>query len=142
MAESTTGAVRVRSRPSAFGPSRQSFEIRNDSKKEVTVYLERCGSEYFRIPESCRKLAVKPGRSVLGQVEFAPPDHGMAMTLRATYRATIKVWVRAEKEGKKNTLVDIVDVTGTAPGFVSPVDLRCFDPSSSAEQHKSGRRPR
>lgn len=142
MVEPTIGAVRVQSTPSPFGPTKQSFDITNHSKKPVTVYLERTGSEYFRIPDSSRKLAVKPGRSVRAQVEFSPPAHGMAISLSATYRAAIMVWVGAQSEGRKKTLVDVVEVTGTAPGFVSPTDVRCFDPTGSAEPRTSGRRPR
>jgi hypothetical protein len=73
-------------------------------------------------------------------VEFAPPEHGKAMTRTATYRAAIKVWVRADGAGR-NTLVDVVDVTGTGPGFVSSADVRCFDPTSR-EQRKPGMRPK
>jgi hypothetical protein len=75
-------------------------------------------------------------------VEFSPPAHGMAISLRATYRAAIMVWAGAENDGQKRTLVDVVEVTGTAPGFVSPADLRCFDPTGSAEPQKPRRRAR
>ena len=137
----TTHSVRVRSMPGPFGPTRQSFEITNGSKDEVTVFLERSGSDHFSIPDASRKRAVKPGRSVRAEVEFTPPHRGMVMTASSTYRAAIKVWVRGKKDGTQNTLVDIVNVTGTAPGVIArPLDLRCFDPGITSGSHEPGRR--
>jgi hypothetical protein len=142
MRKQTTGAVRVKSRPQAFGPARQSFEIENASKKTVTVHLERAGSECFQIPGSSRKLTVKPGRSVRAHVEFTPPAGRMVIALRATYRAAIKVWVRAHRAGMKDRLIDLVELTGTGPGVVSRADLRCFDPAEAAGPKKAGRSAR
>jgi hypothetical protein len=158
MAETTRDTVRVRSTLKAFGPARQSFEVRNDSDRDVTVFLERSGSDFFRIPEpptprataqtgrktrdGSRKLPVKAGRSVRVEVEFAPPARGMVMTRRATYRATIRVWVQGGQAGTKDTLVDIVDLTGTAPGFASPDEVRCFDETEPPGGHEHGRSAR
>lgn len=142
MVSASINSVRVLSIPKTFGPTKQSFEIKNGSKKEVTVYLERFGSEYFRIPESYQKLTMKPGASARAQVEFHVPEKGMVITLSAIYKAVIKVWVLDRGKGAKKELVDIFDVTGTGPGFVSLDSLHCFDPTGSPEQHKTGRRAR
>jgi hypothetical protein len=138
MNDPTAGAIRVRSGPKPFGPARQSFEITNGSRREVTVWLELSGSRCFTIPQSSRPLTLKPGRSVRAHVEFAPTEHGRAMTLSAMHRAAIKIWLRGQKEGMKDALVDVVRVTGIGPG-VSSADVRCFDPEGAPRPQKSGR---
>jgi hypothetical protein len=85
---------------------------------------------------------VKPGASVRPQVEFHVPEKGMAITLSATYKAVIKVWLIEQGKGAKKELVHSFDVTGTGPGFVPLDTLHCFDPIGSCEQHKTGRRAR
>lgn len=139
MVSASINSVRVLSRPRIFGPTTQSVEIKNGSKKRVTVYLEKLGSEHFKIPDSYQQLTVKPGASVRAQVEFHVPEKGMVITLSATYRAVIKVWVLKHGKGAKKELVDIIDVMGTGPGFVSLDNLHCFDPVGSPGQHKTGR---
>ena len=139
MVSASINSVRVLSRPRTFGPTTQSVEIKNGSKKSVTVYLEKLGSEHFRIPDSYQQLAVKPGASARVQVEFHVPEKGMVITLSATYRAVIKVWVLKHGKGAEKELADIIDVVGTGPGFVSLDTLHCFDPAGSPGQHKTGR---
>jgi hypothetical protein len=140
MVDSQADAVRVQSRPGPFGPAKQSFEIRNDSKTDATVHLERTGSEYFRLPESSHKLRLKPGQSIRAHVEFAPPARGKPMTLSAIYRGAIKVWLRPETRRGNGKLLDIVNLQGTGPGWVSPRDVHCFDPIGSAEPEKPGKK--
>jgi hypothetical protein len=142
MVTASRNSVRVLSRPKTFGPTKQSFEIKNGSKKEVTVFLERLGSEHFRVPDSCQKLTLKPGSSARAQVEFRAPEKGCVITLSATYKAAIKVWVLDQDKGAKKELVDIFDVTGISPGFVSLDSLHCFDATGSTKQNKTGRRVR
>lgn len=142
MVTASNDSVHVLSRPRAFGPTKQSFEIKNGSQKEVTVFLERLGSEHFRISDSYQKLTMKPGVSARVQVEFRPPDKGFVITLSATYKAVINVWALEQEKGANKELVDIVNVTATGPGFVSLDSLHCFDPAVSPEQHKTGRRAR
>jgi hypothetical protein len=142
MVSASINSVHALSRSKTFGPTKQSFEIKNGSKEEVTIYLEKLGSEYFRLPDSYQKLTVKPGASVRVQVEFHLPEKGMAITLSATYKAAIRVWVLKQGKGAKKGLVDIFDVRGTGPGFVSLDSLHCFDPTDSPEQHNTGRRAR
>lgn len=140
MVSASSSSIRVLSRSRTLGPSTQSVEIRNDSKKQVTVYLEKLGSEHFSIPDSCQKLTVKPGASARVQVKFQVPEKGIVMTLSATYRAMIKVWVLKKGKGAKKELVDMFDVTGSGPGCASLDTLHCFDPTGSRRQYKAGRR--
>src|SRR5574337_1155152 len=98
MVSASINSVRVLSTPKTFGPTTQSVEVKNGSKKKVTLYFEKLGSGHFRIPDSCQKLTVKPGASVRARVEFHVPQQGMPITLSATYRAVVKVW--AFKQGK------------------------------------------
>lgn len=140
MISESVDSIRVLSRLKTFGPTKQSFEIKNGSQKEVTVYLERLGSKHFRIPDPYQKFTVKPGASARAQVEFRAPEKGFIMTLSATYKAVIKVWTVEQKEGGKKELIDIFDVTGTGPGFVPVESLHCFDPTGLPEQHYTGRR--
>jgi len=142
MGSVSINAVRILAKPKTFGPTKQSFEIKNGSKKEVTVYLERLGSEHFRIPDSYQKLTIKPGASARAQVEFHVPEKGMVITLSAIYKAVIKVWMLKQGKGAKKELVDLLNVTGTGPGFVSFDCLHCFDQTGSPEQRKTGRRAR
>lgn len=137
MRSAPINAVRVLAKLDTFGPARQSFEITNGSKDELTVHLERLGSEHFRIPASSQKMTLKPGASARAHVEFDVAGTGMVMTLRAVYEAVIQVW--AVKQGKKATkeLVDLVRVTGTGPGFISTEDLHCFDRTGSSDKRKS-----
>lgn len=140
MVSASINSVRVLSTPKTFGPTSQSVEIKNGSKKKVTLSLETFGSEHFRIPDSCRKLTLKPGASVRAQVEFDLPRYGMPITLSATYKAVVKVWVLKQGKGAKKELVDVVNLTGTGPGFVSADSLHCFDPTRSSVRQKIGRR--
>jgi hypothetical protein len=68
--------------------------------------------------------------------------HGKPMTLSATYRGAIKVWLRSETRRSNDKLLDIVDLQGTGPGLVSPRDVHCFDPIGSAEPDKPGKKQR
>lgn len=135
-------SIRVLTGSGTFGPSTQAIEIRNGSKKQVTVHLEKLGSEHFSIPDSCRKLTLKPGASARAHVEFRLPERGMVITLNATYRATIKVWALKPGKKAKKELVDLFDVTGHGPGYAASDALHCFDPTGSRGQHKAGRRTR
>ncbi len=133
-------SVHVVTRPKAFGPTKQAFEIKNDSEKEVTVFLERLGSEHFRVSNSCQKLTMKPGASARAQVEFCAPEKGFVITLSAIFKAVINVWALEQGKGVKKELVDILNVTATGPGFVSLDNLHCFDPAGSSKEHQTGRR--
>lgn len=137
MGSAPINAVRVLAKPKAFGPATQSFEITNGSKDEVTVHLEKLGSEHFRIPASSQTITLKPGGSARGLVAFHVAGKGMVMTLNAVHKAVIQVWV--SKRGKKATkeLVDLVSVTGTGPAFTSMKDLDCFDRTGSSDKRRT-----
>lgn len=140
MASKSTDSVHVLSRPESFGPTKQSFELTNSSKKKVTLYLERSGSESFVLPAAYEKLKMKPGATARVQVEFCPPQKGFAFSLSATHKASIKVWAKPGGKLKHKELVDIIDLSATAPGFVSFDDVKCFDPIGSSKQRRTGRR--
>jgi len=140
MASKSIDSVRVLSRPESFGPTKQSFEIKNPSKKNVTLYLERSGSENFTFPATFEKLKMKPGASARVQVEFHPPEKGFAFSLSANYKAVIKVWSLGGAKVKKKELVDIIDLSGTAPGLVALDSTKCFDPTGTSKQRSAGRR--
>lgn len=140
MASKSIDSVCVLSRPESFGPTKQSFEIKNGSKKNVTLYLERLGSENFTIPAPFEKLNMKPGGSTRVQVEFHPPEKGFAFSLSANYKAVIKVWALEGAKVKKKELVDIIDLSGTAPGLVALDSTKCFDPIGASKQLSARRR--
>lgn len=137
MGSAPINAVRVLAKPKAFGPATQSFEITNGSKNEVTIHLERLGSEHFTIPAPHQTMTLMPGASARAKVEFNVAGKGMVMTLSALYKAVIQVWI--VKQGKRATkeLADLVSVTGTGPGFASIKDLHCFDRTGSSDKRGS-----
>ena len=140
MASKSIDSVRIVSRPESFGPTKQSFEIKNPLKKNVTLFLEKLGSENFTLPDAFEKLKMKPGESARVQVEFHPPEKGFAYSLSANYKAVINVWSLEGAKVKKKELVDVIDLSGTAPGLVVLDSTKCFDPTSTSKQRSTGRR--
>jgi len=139
MASKKDGPVFEVRAPGCFGPAKQSIEIRNTSKKQLTVLLENSGSKYFKLASGSEKQQLKPGASNSVQVEFKPPQKGYIYSLKANYKAVIKVW-GVHGKLKKKELLDLIYLTGTAPGRVPPDNVKCFDETSKAKKPRPKRK--
>jgi len=140
MASKEDSAIFEISSPDSFGPAKQSIEIKNTSKKNLTVQVENSGSEYFVIPYDSGKLRIKPGRSSRVQIKFKPPEKGFVYSLKANYRGVIKVWELKGTKTKQKELLDIIVLNGTAPGIVTYDKFKCFEGTGKSAKRKPKRK--
>lgn len=139
MARKKDGPVFEVRAPGCFGPAKQSVEIRNTSKKRLRFQLENSGSKYFKLASGSEKLELKPGESNRVQVEFDPPEKGYVYSLKANYKTVIKVW-SVQGKVKKKELLDLIYLTGTAPGRVPPDNVKCFDGTTKSKKPRPRRK--
>ena len=118
-----------------FGPTKQSFEIRNGSKEEANVLCECLGANGFQVSDQDKKLTVKPHSSARVHVVYQPQTSGCVMTLSAKHRAVITVCLMELGSGACKRLLGVRTVSAVGPGFVSCDEVKCFDPIGAPKQH-------
>lgn len=113
-------------------------ELKNHSKKEVTVRLKVEGSKAFSIPKKLQQVTIKPKFTKRVPVKFQIDEKniGWPIALNTTYRAGIQVW---GVDLKKKVLLDIISISAEGPALVP--FLRCMAHVESEKKEKIGNSP-